>query len=463
MKILHVEDENNFKCETINLTDDTRHPLHWHGNIEIIYVEKGSIRLGIRKKSYDVKAGEFAYINSCDHHTYHKGYVTTDVRIRVYSFSTVFVSNISKLRFNISYIASNDDIDRLGIREQLEGAIIGIEKEKTSGEYTDALVGAYITQLVLNLQKTYIPKEDLGTVMNVEYEHLFSDFRYNYENSNIGEKTMGKFQMILDYLDKNFNDTGISLTTLSEISTLSECYISELFTLIVGIKFKQYLNTLRINYALRLLSMSDITISQAAYESGFDTIRTFNSAFKRLKGVTPSEYLSGVNGKNSDTGIVTSFVNLRADSCGIRYFPGSCDIKVTTDPTGERGNVFGIFANCQNKVWTTFNVSMIFKAGSKYRISFDVFFLDDVNGKICINNVVGINLFYSDSGDEAVSHNGGAAFGSTGDGWIHIEKEMHISDNYVPCLYDKFSIYGNPANDVGVNYLLDNITCVECE
>ncbi|MBQ8759637.1 MAG: helix-turn-helix transcriptional regulator, partial [Clostridia bacterium] len=302
---------------------------------------------------------------------------------------------------------------------------------------------------------------DLGTTVNVEYEHLFGNFMYNYGRCSVSEKTMGKFQLILDYLDKNFTDSGLTLTTLSEISSLSECYISELFTIILGIKFKQHLNTLRINYALRLLSMSDVTISGAAYESGFETIRTFNSAFKRLKGVTPSEYLDGVKGKDTGAGIVTGIKNLRAESVdkSVSYFPGGCDIRILDDPCGKRGKVFGLYANTKNKAWTTFNVGMLFKAGKTYRVSFDVYPLDDADGNDCTSNTIGTNLFYPEGDGEARAHAGCGVSASTGDGWLHCESDMQVSEAYVPGLYDKFSIFGNPANDVGINFLLDNICC----
>lgn len=466
MKIIHRENSDLPEYERIVLTEGKKYPLHWHGNIEIIFVEKGSIRLAIRKRSYDVLEGEFAVINSCDHHAYHIGYSVRNAVLHIFSFSPLTVSSISKLRLNVSYIAKNVDIDKLELRSFLQGAMRGyIHESEAKTEYSDALTTSYVVQLLLNLQKTYIEKEDKGTTINVEYEHLFNNFMYNYEKNSVSEKTMSKFQLILDYLDKNFNDTGLTLTTLSGISSLSECYISELFTIIVGIKFKQYLNTLRINYALRLLSMSETTISGAAYDSGFETIRTFNSAFKRLKGVTPSEYINGLRGKNDVSGITTEIKNLGAEnikSTGIiSYFPGGCDIRLSDDPDGKRGKVFGIFASNESKTWTTFNVPMLFKAGKRYHISFDVYYLDDAKGNACFKNTIGTNLFYAESDGDAVSHSGCGTCGSTGEGWIHSEGEMFVSENYIPGLYDKFSIFGNPANNVGVNYLLDNICCYE--
>ena len=461
MKVLHSGEQALFEHKTEILKTGEKCPLHWHSASELIYVEKGSLRLAIRKRTYDVLEGEFAFINSCDYHAYRNGYKSSESVLQVYSFSKAYINTISGLLLGFSYIASNDAIEKLGIRQCINNALCGLETErKTSSQYSDALNASYFIQLILNLQKTYKEtEEDKGTTINVEYQRLFNNFMYNYEKSPVSEKTMSKFQLILDYIENNFNDTELTLTRLAEISGLSECYISELFTIIVGIKFKQYLNTLRINYALQLLWMSDIAISAAAYESGFETIRTFNSAFKRLKGVTPTEYINGVRGKSKNGGIVTMIDNLTGESCDVEYFGSCCDILLVDDPEGKRGKVFMISANDDNKCWTSFNVSMLFKAGKRYRVSFDAYQLFDAKGDKCIKNTIGSNLFYPEDGGEATAHCGGVVSCTTGDGWHHLECEMTVSEKYVPGLYDKFSVFGNPANDVSVNFLLDKICC----
>ena len=62
-----------------------------------------------------------------------------------------------------------------------------------------------------------------------------------------------------------------------------------------GKDFKAYLDTMRINQAAKLLKNTSERITLIAMKCGYDNIRTFNSAFKRITGVTPREYRNGNN------------------------------------------------------------------------------------------------------------------------------------------------------------------------
>ena len=54
--------------------------------------------------------------------------------------------------------------------------------------------------------------------------------------------------------------------------------------------FKSYLMNIRIGYACRLLIEATQDISEIAYDSGFENLSNFNRQFKKIKGVTPSQF-----------------------------------------------------------------------------------------------------------------------------------------------------------------------------
>lgn len=94
---------------------------------------------------------------------------------------------------------------------------------------------------------------------------------------------------LVDYMERHFAE-NISLDTLSEALHANRYSLSRIFSSQLGMSFNDYLNSLRINRATELVQNGE-TISSAAFEAGFNNLRTFNRAFLKLMGKTPSEYL----------------------------------------------------------------------------------------------------------------------------------------------------------------------------
>jgi two-component system response regulator YesN len=83
---------------------------------------------------------------------------------------------------------------------------------------------------------------------------------------------------------------SISLKKLEDEFSLHPAYISQLFKQETGMNYHEYLIRLRVDQAKRLLSTSDLSISQIAEMTGFQDYRGFSLAFKRLEKMTPSKY-----------------------------------------------------------------------------------------------------------------------------------------------------------------------------
>lgn len=97
-------------------------------------------------------------------------------------------------------------------------------------------------------------------------------------------------QRVFSYLVDNFSE-NISLSQLAKVLGYNEKYLSHTLHDLTGIHFRKLLNSYRIDYAKKLLSGShDMTISAIATTCGFNSLNTFNREFKRLVGITPSEY-----------------------------------------------------------------------------------------------------------------------------------------------------------------------------
>ncbi len=94
---------------------------------------------------------------------------------------------------------------------------------------------------------------------------------------------------IIEFCTKNYH-RELSLEILGRELHMSKYYISHLFCDRLGIRFNDYINFWRISAACRHLSENILSITEISQTVGFGTIRTFNRAFIKQMGVSPSEY-----------------------------------------------------------------------------------------------------------------------------------------------------------------------------
>ncbi len=121
---------------------------------------------------------------------------------------------------------------------------------------------------------------------------LFAELLPRMEISMLpgGEGT--SLRAIISYCTEYFAE-NLSLSTLESELHLNKYYISHLFSTKLGLRFNDYINSLRINEACRLLLGSDHSVTHISEAVGFNTLRTFNRAFTKQMGVSPTEYRRG--------------------------------------------------------------------------------------------------------------------------------------------------------------------------
>lgn len=100
-------------------------------------------------------------------------------------------------------------------------------------------------------------------------------------------------QTIKSYIHSNYPDK-ISLSAVAALVNYNESYISRIFKSEVGENLSEYINHVRLEKAKELLLSTNDSIQDISEAVGYDTPQYFSSIFKRLEGLSPSEYrLSG--------------------------------------------------------------------------------------------------------------------------------------------------------------------------
>ncbi len=121
---------------------------------------------------------------------------------------------------------------------------------------------------------------------SANYKSL-SSFIYEKKYSEIEGKRM---QAVFDYTMQNFQK-DISLNTIASVAAMTKNAFCKYFKKRTNKTYFNFLTELRIEHACKLLiENKDISISEIAYNSGFNNISNFNRRFKEIKKVSPSKF-----------------------------------------------------------------------------------------------------------------------------------------------------------------------------
>ena len=82
----------------------------------------------------------------------------------------------------------------------------------------------------------------------------------------------------------------LSLDLLEKKLHINKYYISHIMNQKLNMGFNDYVNSIRISNACRMLNESNTPINEISDAVGFNTVRTFNRAFSKRIGVSPREY-----------------------------------------------------------------------------------------------------------------------------------------------------------------------------
>lgn len=250
---------------------------HWHDEIEIIYMVEGSVRVGVNNKMYDVMEGDILLISSGDIHCFmpessHSNRVVIQFNLSIFDNFTSIVKERKEIRplFDRSKRLSRywDKDVKADMEKQIKSLIREYDDKKEG--YKLALKARLYDLVVLLIRK--VPMETR-----------------TYEEESKQRDTLSRLENVFQYVENNYY-SGISLEQAACEAGFSTYHFTRFFKQNTGITFSQYLSNFRITKAEWLLMNDDCNITEVAYKSGFNSIKTFNRVFKSHKGQTPSEY-----------------------------------------------------------------------------------------------------------------------------------------------------------------------------
>lgn len=250
-------------------------PVHWHDEVEIIYVRKGPLMVEIDGQKFIGDDGAVYIVSPGVLHM--MAAPETPVDYFTFLFPMEFISFQTKdeLEDEIFFPLRNHtrefrpEVTNRNLLEKLIPILDELsEKNGKFGTHRQIQVRIRLLQVVDLL---------------VEYDQL---------EAKTGRASGGLEKEILIYIQDNYHE-HISLAELSEHFHLSEKYMSRFFSERFHMTLTQYVNYVRLKYARQLLESTDLSVTEIAMKSGYPNVSYFIRKFSAAVGEPPLRYRNG--------------------------------------------------------------------------------------------------------------------------------------------------------------------------
>ncbi|MDF2540558.1 MAG: transcriptional regulator, AraC family [Herbinix sp.] len=249
-------------------------PPHFHEQVEILYVIEGEIEITINGETELLKERESVIIFP---HKIHEFLTPIHAKIHLMIFPTPllgdFYSFFHEFHPNNPYIISKATAKL--VTQNIEALFqyintLNVDQDPWRYDYT------FQNNKELWLAKGY---------MQLILWHMFDTMELIRNKNSIEDDSVLK---CIQYVTDHYQNP-IQLADISNYVGISRVQVSRIFARKIGYSFPDYLNTLRLNHALRLLQTTDMSILDICNESGFEAISTFYYCFKKVYHKSPIE------------------------------------------------------------------------------------------------------------------------------------------------------------------------------
>lgn len=279
---------NNSKKEIINL--DSQFPinffnakkdknnveyLHYHDCLEINYVISGTGVNLIDNNTYIMETGDLFIINNLSHHM---SISNRNLEMKIITFKPdfIYLNDIRYLDYLKSFYKKKNDLNNKISLTKLNQKLVYDLFIRIEKEFNNKNVGykLFIRSLLLELLAI-----------------IYRNIEANENNININKSQVNyeRIHLSIEYINQNFTKS-LSLDEIASLSNLSRNYFCSIFKKVMNMTSIQYIDLIRINKACLLLKTSAKSILEISLDCGYNNLTSFNSAFKKICNVTPTNY-----------------------------------------------------------------------------------------------------------------------------------------------------------------------------
>ena len=241
---------------------------HYHREIELIAMTKGTAEFYIQSKGYSLQEGDVFIIPP---YALHRGYTAQGVE-----------SAYDCICFDLQLLCDKS------LKDGLESRAISAVSLISGGDSCAKQLRAYIQNAVAACREN-VSGWELEAVGNLSL--LFGVLKKNglllQEHESKKETLFG--ERVMDYLNQNASGP-ITSRDAAKALYLNHSYFCRLFKKTFGYPFEKYLLNYRLEQARLYLLDTDLSVTEIAFRAGFQSCSYFGKTFKARFRATPLAY-----------------------------------------------------------------------------------------------------------------------------------------------------------------------------
>ncbi|MFD0675702.1 MULTISPECIES: helix-turn-helix transcriptional regulator [unclassified Paenibacillus] len=251
---------------------------HFHSWYEITYLLDGSRHFFIKDKKYVLKKGDLVFIAPNDIHRSLDANPSEYEKIEL-GFDLKWISRARNIApdFEMDFPFHQDiRILRLTLQEQ---------------EYVESILTKVMHEI---MQEQYGFQHEAAMLLTQLL--MFSTRLYQLPSQQQPQTSPGSDNItnMIRYINDNYMEK-LYLENIASKFHFNPSYLSYRFKEVTGISFVDYVNSVRIQEAKKLLVKSNSPVTEVAMQCGFTNLTHFGRVFKGLTGITPTLFRRNYN------------------------------------------------------------------------------------------------------------------------------------------------------------------------
>ena len=248
---LNIDDKCGVSYHTVTMP----FPIFYAPDMYIVIIESGSGKIIINDKEYPYGKDSFFAASFTDYFS-----VIPETETGFYKFEfpcSTLETDMEKViavdLFPDEINVSKEDVDTIHNMCRIILSEIKAPESYASSLFLNSIIEAVVVCILSNIKARKIDERIKNALV-----YMYENFRSNIVKEDVADAI------------------GISKRSFGP------CFYEN-----IGIHFKEYLNNIRLNYCMKLVKCTNMTLTDICFEAGFNSSQYFSSIFKAQFGISP--------------------------------------------------------------------------------------------------------------------------------------------------------------------------------